>query len=239
MPATIASRLIEKLADYELRPFDERLRALRSRKRPREMFAVQVAKGIVDDAAAAALAAFASGADNAAAIVEAERVARAKKARDIRVLANMDGADLRPWEGRLDGRHAPLRLWVAAQYQGYWAETAVLSPASNASLASAAVGAMRTAVRAGATAGAVAAAGLSVLPAAAVESTLAYGLGGTIGLALNEGLRIEPGSTDVLVEGSLLSLVAHVADAREPSIASALVRVGAQGSSSLSSTNPG
>ena len=28
----------------------------------------------------------------------------------------------------LDGRHAPLRLWVAAQYQGDWAEAAGTAP---------------------------------------------------------------------------------------------------------------
>jgi Xaa-Pro aminopeptidase len=233
MPANVSSRLAAALAGHELRPFEERLRALRSRKRPREIFAVQIAKGIVEDAAAAAVAVFDAGADNAAAMIEAERVARARKARDIRVLANMDAADLRPWEGRLAGRHAPLRLWVAAQYQGYWAETAVLSPASADNAASKVVSAMKDVIRPNVTAGDVAAAALAVLPAAAVESALVYGLGGAIGLALNEGLTIQPGSTDVIVEGSLLSLTAHVTDAPQPAIASLLVHVGADGATAL------
>jgi len=174
---------------------------------------------------AAGVAAFAAGGDNRAALLEAERVARARKARDIRVLVNMGGPELRPWEGRLDGRHGPLRLWVAAQYQGYWAEAAATSPAQHSSAASRAVRAMQTAVRAGATAGEVAAAAIAALPPAAVDAALAYGFGGAIGLALNDGVTIRPESSDRLVEGSVLSLRAHVGNGAEPAIATAMVTV--------------
>jgi hypothetical protein len=229
----VAARIRDALAGFELVPFDVQLRALRAVKRPRELLAMQIAHGIVQAAVGAGAAAFAAGGDNRVAMLEAERAARAHRARDVRVLASMGGPELRPWEGRLDGRHVPLRLWVAAQYQGYWAEAAVTAPAPRDDTAGRAVRAMQAAVRGGVAAGDVAAAGVSALPPAAVESALAYGLGGTIGLAHSEGVAIVPHSQDRLAAGSVVALRAHVGEARYASIASALVVIGAQGATPL------
>ena len=140
---SVAARIRDALTGFELVPFDAQLRALRAVKRPRELLAMQIAHGIVESAVGAGAAAFAAGGDNRAAMLEAERAARAHRARDVRVLASMGGPELRPWEGRLDGRHAPLRLWVAAQYQGYWAEAAVTAPAPRDDAAERAVRAMQ------------------------------------------------------------------------------------------------
>jgi hypothetical protein len=225
-----AERLERALRGFELRAYDARLAALRSVKRPREILATRLTLAIVEEAVAAGTAAFAAGGDNRAAMLEAERVARARKARDVRILASMGGPELRPWEGRLAGRHAPLRLWVAAQYQGYWAEASSSAPADD--VAERAVAAMMRAARANATAGEVAAAGIAALPPAVVEPALAYGLGGAIGLAHCEGLAILPGSGERLVGGQLLALRAHIASAA-PSIASAVVSVGATGAERL------
>jgi Xaa-Pro aminopeptidase len=148
LPANVAARVREALAGFELRPFDTELRALRAVKRPRELLAMRVAHAIAEGAVAAGVATFTAGGDNRAAMLQAERVARARKARDVRVLVSMGGPELRPWEGRLDGRHAPLRLWVAVQYQGYWAEAAATAP-SGGGAAARAVRAMRAAARAG------------------------------------------------------------------------------------------
>jgi len=231
----VVARIRDALAGFELVPFDAQLRALRAVKRPRELLAMQIAHGIVDAAVGAGAAAFAAGGDNRAAMLEAERAARALRARDVRVLASMNGPELRPWEGRLDGRHAPLRLWVAAQYQGYWAEAAVTAPAPRDDAAGRAVRAMQAEVRAGAVAGDVAAAGVAALPPAAVESALAYGLGGTIGLAHSEGIAIAPRSQDRLAAGSVVALRTHVGEAPYASLASAMVIVGAQGATPLGS----
>ena len=230
---TVAARIRDALAGFELVPFDAQLRALRAVKRPRELLAMQIAHGIVEAAVGAGAAAFAAGGDNRAAMLEAERAARAGRARDVRVLASMGGPELRPWEGRLDGRHAPLRLWVAAQYQGYWAEAAVTAPAPRDDAAGRAVRAMQAAVRGGAAAGDVAAAGVAALPPAAVDSALAYGLGDTIGLAHSEGVAIAPRSQDRLAAGSVVALRAHVGEAPYESLASAMVVVGAQGATPL------
>jgi Xaa-Pro aminopeptidase len=222
------ARLDGALAGYELRSFDATLQRLRGVKRPRELLAVRVTRAIVEDAVEAALAEFAAGGDNTAALIEAERTARARKARDVRVLASMGGDELRPFEGRLDGRHAPLRIWVAAQYQGYWAEAAATWPAPAHNRAEGAVRAMQVAAVAGAAACDVAAAALAVLPREAARTALAYGLGGTIGLALAEGTVLAPDSVDRLADGALLALRC-VVNGTEPAVASRLVRVAAGG----------
>jgi len=224
LTANPRARLETALADYELRPFDADLARLRAAKRSRELLAVRIASAIVASGIQEAAATFERGAGNAAALVAAERAARLNKARDVRVLASMDGGELRPFEGRLDGRHAPLRLWIAAQYQGYWAEAAATIPAPDDNVAECAVTAMRTAARAGRRVGEIAAAALGVLPRDAAASALRYGLGGTIGLAHDEGLAIEPDGTERVSEGAVLALrcVAHGA---EPSIASSIVVV--------------
>jgi Xaa-Pro aminopeptidase len=232
LAANPGSRLDAALAGYEPRSFDAELRRLRAAKRPREVLAVRIAQGIVAAGVEAARAAFAAGRDDVAAMIEAERTARALKARDVRVLASMGGAELRPFEGRLEGWHAPLRLWIGAQYQGYWAEAAATFPLSAGNPAERAVSAMQAAAAPGRAARDVAAAALAALPREAAESALAYGLGGTIGLALAEGLAIAPDRDDPLPDGALLALRC-VAAGPEPCIASRVVAVADGGARAL------
>jgi len=235
LPPAAAARVQQAFADYTLRPFDAELKALRVVKRPREILAMRLTLGIVEDAVYAGLAKFMGGDDNAAAMLEAERVARARKARDVRVLVNMGGPELRPFEGRLDGRHSPVRLWVAAQYQGYWAEAAAMAPSSQPTAAHKAVAAMLSAARADATTGEVAEAAVAALTSAEAQAALDYGLGGTIGLANDEGVRIRVGGHERLVAGSVLALRAHVAAGPEPSIEAAVASVGSSGAQRMQS----
>jgi Xaa-Pro aminopeptidase len=235
LPAGAAARVQQALADYTLRPFDAELKALRAVKRPRELLAMRLTLGLVEDAVYAGLAKFAGGGDNADAMLEAERVARARKARDVRVLVNMGGPELRPFEGRLEGRHAPLRLWVAAQYQGYWAEAAATTPAAKPTAAQRAVAAMLGAAKAGATTGEVAAAAVAALAPAEAQAALEYGLGGTVGLAHDEGVRIRVGGAERLVDGCTVALRAHVGTGAEPSIDAAVATVGPSGATRLQS----
>src|SRR5262249_44010229 len=111
LPAAAYNGLVESLSGYDLQPFGARLRALRMRKRPREVAAVRAALGIATTAAEAAVRAFANGASNARALVEAERSARLNRARDFRALANIESDDLRPYEGASSERRTPLVLW--------------------------------------------------------------------------------------------------------------------------------
>jgi hypothetical protein len=224
LAANPRARLEAALADYALRPFDADLTRLRAVKRSRELLAVRIASAVVASGIEAAAAAFERGDGNTAALVAAERAARLDKARDVRVLASMDGGELRPFEGRLDGRRPPLRIWIAAQYQGYWSESAATIPAPAHNAAESAVAAMEGAVRAGCRASELAAAALGTLPRDAAASALRYGLGGTIGLAHNEGLAIDPASEERVPDGALLALRC-VANGAQPSIASRVVAV--------------
>jgi Xaa-Pro aminopeptidase len=227
MPAAATERFRTALAAYEQVRFDNEFAEIRAHKRPRELMALSLAKGIAEDAVSAAARAFAAGGDNTAAMIEAERVARLAKARDVRVLVNMNARELRPFEGRLAGRHEPLVIWVAAQYQGYWAEATLMSDRSSDAQASAGVDAMAEALRADAAASDVARAGLAALPGDAADEALAYGLGATIGLAQNEGIAIRPDSTARIPLGSVVSLVTFVPGRSSASIASRMLTVGA------------
>jgi hypothetical protein len=225
MPVEAVARLRSAFDGSELVAVDAALEALRLVKRPRELLAIGIAKRITAEAAAAAHDVFMAGGDNTAAMLEAERVARFNKARDVRVLANMDDTGLRPFEGRLEGRTDTLLLWVAAQYHGYWAVTAVTAGEADGSPARSAVDAMAATLRGGATAGNVAVAGLAALPDALREIAAQYGFGGTVGLAQCDGIEIAAGSEAQLPLGTVVSLVCCAPVGAAPSIASRLVRV--------------
>jgi 2-methylcitrate dehydratase PrpD len=85
-----------------------------------------------------------------------------------------------------------------------------MAPISQPTAANKAVAAMLAVARAGATTGEVAAAAVVVLSPAEAQAALEYGLGGTIGLAHDEGVRIRLGGNERLVAGSV-ALRAHVA----------------------------
>jgi hypothetical protein len=88
---------------------------------------------------------------------------------------------------------------------------------------------MIAASRAGATAGDVAKAGLALLPEAARQSALAYGLGAGVGAALDCAPTIRPDNADELIEGALLSLRVVARLANGLALASGLVEVGREG----------
>ncbi len=222
---------VQGLAAFELVDFDAPFRALKAVKRPREIAAVRAALSIAALAVAAGEGAFHKGASNASALVEAERVARVNGARDFRGLANIDADDLRPYERPSAERREPLLLWIAVDHHGYWADAAAACSAPAGSSAAQALDAMIAAAHAGSTAGAVADAAVRSLPAEAVDEALSYGLGGGIGLALEEGPVIRPGATEVLSDGEVLSLHVFARTGGTPSFAGAMVRltdVGAQ-----------
>ncbi len=224
--------LSDALSAYEMKDFSPAFAAIRRRLRPREMLALRMALGINQAAAAAADRAFAGGASNAAATIEAERIARLQGAWDFRALANLDSDELRPFERVSGDRRTPLLLWLASRYQGYWADGAAASGATPGSEAARCLAAMIASARAGVPARQVAAAGLSCLSPAAQASALAYGLGEGIGASLNGRPVIAPDSAEPLAEGAVVSLRAFAAGAR-PSLAAAMVEIGAQGANAI------
>ena len=219
--------LVSALHDYDLEESDDMIAALRRRLRPREIAAIRISLGIAQAAAEAAMRIFAAGASNAAAVVEAERVARLRGAWDVRILANLDGDDLRPFERCSTARIEPLKLWIATRYQGYWAEA--IAPHSRLDDADRALTSMIEASRGGASAGDVARAGLAQLPDSACATALAYGLGGGVGAALACRPAITPDGVDLLCDGAVLSLRVFAPAASGAGFASRLVEVTAAG----------
>ncbi|MBF9235283.1 aminopeptidase P family N-terminal domain-containing protein [Microvirga alba] len=217
--------LVQALAGYDLQDFTAALHKLRGQIRPREVAASRIALGMAEKAALAAERAFATGASNAAAVVEAERVARLEGAWDFRALANLDSDDLRPYERSSDNRRGPLLLWVATRYQGYWADRVVATAGGPNSEAATAIAAMTAAAHVGVSAQSVADAGLAVLSDESRRSALAYGLGHGIGIALNGSPKISPQSDERLTEGTLLSFRVFARGSEQPSFATALVQI--------------
>ena len=110
-----------------------------------------------------------------------------------------------------------------------------MAPISQPTAAHKAVAAMLGAARAGATTGDVAVAAVAALSPAEAHAALEYGLGGTIGLAHDEGMPIRIGGTERLVASSVLALRAHVAAGPNPSIDAAVASVAASGATRLQS----
>ncbi|WP_404710884.1 M24 family metallopeptidase [Sphingomonas sp. MMS24-J13] len=223
------AEVVESLSGYDRVDFAETYAAVLAPKRPREVLAVRNSLTIAAHAVEAGVAAWEAGASNAEALVEAERIARIERARDFRGLVNSKGTELRPFERVSEARHDQLLLWIAIDQHGYWAESA---NGVAGTAATKAVDAMVATARVGATAGAVAEAALAVLPEAARDSALSYGLGAGVGLSLDEAPVIEPGNDALLVEGSLLSLKTYAKGA-SASIATATVKVGAEGATRI------
>jgi Xaa-Pro aminopeptidase len=216
--------LVRALDGYELCDFSQSLAEIRAVPRPREMTAVRLSYAIAREAAAAGERVFAAGGSNAAALVEAERVARREGAWDVRTLANIESDHLRPFEHSSPDRR-PLRLWVAARYQGYWADCTISHGSGPESEAHRALAAMIAAARPDVPARVVADAGLSAMSEASRQGALSYGLGQGIGLRLNGAPTIDPSSPDTLRAGMLLSFCVFAPEA----IASAIVAVRPEG----------
>ncbi len=238
LPALLYEEVVGRLSGYELVAVDDRLAAIRRRKRPREISAMVEAARIVRRAELAAVAAFGRGGSNVEAAVAAERAARTAGAHDVRVLCNLEVADaLWPYEGPSMVRHVPFCAYLAVEHEGYWADRALTSPAVDSERylqARSGLAAMREAARDGARAADVALAALREIGDEHRQTALAYGLGGGIGLSLDEAPRIDPESEDRLEASMTLSLRLCLGHPGEPlMLVSDLVQVSQRAASSL------
>jgi len=202
-------------------------RAVRRAKRPREIMAIARSARVAELAIAAGAALVENGPSNAAALVEAERVARREGARDFRGLVNSTGCGLRPFEGLASGEREPLILWAAVDQHGYWGVPTYWSSGPSTRAAHA-LEAMLSACRPGARVCDMATRALSELPAETHDLALSYGLGSGIGLDLNEAPVITPQNGSLLLSNEVLALQVY-AGGTSPSFAMALVRVHGEG----------
>jgi Xaa-Pro aminopeptidase len=205
-PAAVRD-LLAALSGYDAVEVDDLLAPLRAVKRPRERVAIERSLTIARAAVAEAVAAWEGGSSATASLLAAERAARSRGARDVRVLGNVDGPWLAPVEAASDARGAGLAVWCAVESIGYWAQAcADTTAAGSATAARRAVGAMVEAAAPGAPASALVNAAVAVLPGGEEDVALAYGLGDGAGLDLEERPRIGASSDDVLVAGAVVGL---------------------------------
>jgi Xaa-Pro aminopeptidase len=193
---------------------DALLDGLMSRKRPRELSMIRKSCAILAKTVETLKREKAKGASVVAATVEAERVARASEAQDIRILFSLDGGKtLRPFEEISDVRCDPLVAYVAVRYLGYWSEAMVTladKPHASRDAAAKALGALLAAAKPGAT--------LSGAPPNP-HPALGKSLGHAIGLSLDEG-------NAALQDGGVYSLHVGIADgAAGNALVSAMVAV--------------
>ena len=230
---------VSALGSCSVIALDEYLAQARARTRPREHRVLRSALGIARAAADAGRAAFAAGGGNAAAMVAAERAARLGRARDVRLLANLWGTGLQPPDSTAPERWGRLALYVAVDYQGYWADAVATFPASPEDrLAAAAVAAQRAALSPGVKAGEVAVAARNALPATVADAAAAYGFGGGLGLSAADEPVIADGSNSLLGSGSVVSLRAVVPGEDGPGLACSVVAVDPRGARPLEPEPP-
>jgi len=223
----VHGELIGALSAYAVSDRDDLLFDLRAVKRPRERVALERSLALARVAAGAAVDAWEDGASSSASLLAAERVARARGARDVRVLGNVDGEELAPVEERSSARRDRLVGVCAVESIGYWGTVAIDTAApSVATAARSALAAMVGAAAPGVTGGAVAEAAADSLDGGSGDVAFAYGLGGGIGLDPDERPVVALGSSDVLVPGAVLALhVVTVSDGGSLSAAGETLRV--------------
>jgi Xaa-Pro aminopeptidase len=229
----------DALGDCELICVDDLLRRERRQTRPRELVVLRTALGIAQAAAAAGIGAYTAGATNAEAAVAAELTARSHRARDVRLLVNLAGSGLRPLETIELPRRDRLSLYVAVDYQGYWAEAIATSPlAPEDELALAAVTSAAAHLRAGVSAGELADAATAALPASTLDTALSHGLGGGMGLTPTDDPPIVPGSSAAFAPGAAVSLRAVVPRSDGPGLACVALVATGDGSEPLAPIAP-
>lgn len=206
-PAT-RRELAAALSDYDVVDADELVASARAVKRPRERLALQRALGVAWDAVDAGVQCWRDGGSDADALLAAEKVGRLGGCRDVMVLGSSGGRQLVPLQSHSDERSDQLTVYCTLERRGYWGQAcASTAPATQAS---AAVEAMIEAAAPGVDAGELARAALDVLPDDAAAETLAYGLGGGIGLDPSERPEITPAGGQAIEAGAVLALQAIV-----------------------------
>jgi len=228
------AELCTALQRFELVEFDSTYWALRTCRRPRELMAIRRSLSIAAQAAAAAENIYRSGASNAEAVIEAERVGRYLGARDLRLLGNVRDGAMSPMEGHRRQRYDRLIVQVGAD-QGYYAASTANAEASQRDGAAArALERMVEVARTHATSDAVARAACCALPAGAWQQARAFGLGVECGMTVADTRPIALGDQRGLPEGCVLSLQVLCSDrSGRLELATATVRVGPSGGQRL------
>ncbi len=219
LPVVEWTAIADALPAVEWRHRDAELQALRARKSRTEVGAIAHTAGLVGNGLERARAALRPGISVRAAMADVDREIRRRGAEDVRILVasgDQVGRALRPPDDRLLAAGDTVLLFVAAEYQRYWAEGAQTftlgapdgAVRALAETAAETVAAMRAAaVAPGARASDVAEAAHQRLGTGeALAAAEAYGLGHGIGLDLEESPTIAADEATAIQDGATLGL---------------------------------
>jgi hypothetical protein len=170
--------------------------------RPRELSLIREACRVVQAGATAMRKAWRSRLGNEAAALEAERVARAMAAQDVRTLVSFDGGrTLAPFRGTFETRIEPFLGYIAVKHMGYWAELFVSEVDKTSEIARRAEAGLAAAlhdVEHGVNSGGLYKKAIEPLGSHPLHPMLGGSVGRCIGLSLDEGCEAQRYSDDLL-----------------------------------------
>jgi len=199
-------------------------------KRPRELAAIRRGCEMLSAAQGVLTEAHRAGAHVTAAVLEAERAVHAMGAQDVRSLFSLDGgATLRPFSSLVERNVDPLQVSMAILHAGYWVEglIACANQANTArDCAAAALAALIPAARAGARARDLAAVVAGAIKPCSAHPITAKRIGNGIGMAIEEGPRLDAAGDERLEAGAVYTLCVGATGAGGHAMLSAMVLVG-------------
>lgn len=222
-PAT-RRELGEALSAYEVVDADALLGTIRAVKRPREVIGLRRSLDVARRAVQESLSRFAAGSTAAEALLAAEAEGRQGGGRDVRVLGDLGAGALAPVERLSPGRPERFTVYCAVEHLGYWGQAAGCSASSP--IAEEALGAMVARAGASADGASLARAAAERLPGGTADVALSYGLGGGIGLDLEERPDASPAGGEI-PDGAVLALQVITREQGGLGAASATLRVAA------------
>lgn len=240
MPAAMQRAVRRSLGDgAELVPVDEFVAAKDQVKRPRELAMVRQAAAIAQQAAGAFATAWRETGDPERAALAAETHARRLAVQDVRTLVSFDGGRmLEPYRGRFDLPTGALIGYVAVKLAGYWGEAfvTVAAPERQAGAVRRGLDRLVAVARPGTDGAALRDAVTDALGNASLHPVLSGQLAHGIGLSAEEGPGFDAGET--MVADGVYTLQFGIADAESGALASAMVRVTADGAELLCRSVP-
>ena len=226
-------------ARFSLQRADDVVGLPSPRKRPRELTMLRASCKLLDAAVETMVQSWRANHAPEAAALEAERMARARAAQDVRTLISLDaGHTLVPFQGRFETCEGPLVAYIAVKLAGYWADMFVTVDDGTAQLAAvkaqAALDAAIASVRPGASRGEVHAKAAAALAPLKLHRALSGSVGHGIGLSLHEGPEFNASEAATLEDGGVYTVQVGAADDRAGhALLSAIVRCTAKGAEVL------
>jgi Xaa-Pro aminopeptidase len=214
------------------------------RKRPRELTMLRASCKLLDAAIGTMVESWRANRAPETAALEAERMARARAAQDVRTLVSLDGGrTLVPFQGRFEKCEGPLVAYFAVKLAGYWADMFVTVDDGTAQPAAvkaqAALDAAIASLRPGVSRGEVHAKAVAALAPLKLHPALSGSVGHGIGLSLHEGREFAATEAAVLQDRDVYTLQVGIADGEAGhGLLSAMVCNTAQGPEILARSPP-